>query len=71
MMQHVDDNEAIEFAVRQFCSKYSQTELQNAIDGFEWRDTTEASLAKRQEIQKKIASGQVKVQPLIAGNYGH
>lgn len=55
MMQHVDDNEALEFAVRQFCSKYSQTELQDAIDGFEWRDTTEASLAKRREISEKYS----------------
>ena len=55
MVQHVDDNEALEFAVRQFCSKYSQTELQDAIDGFEWRDTTEASLAKRREISEKYS----------------
>ena len=41
-MQYVDDDEALEIAMRQFCSKYSQTELQGAIDGFEWRDTTEA-----------------------------
>lgn len=53
MMQYVDDDEFLEIAVSQFCSKYSQAELQDAIDGFEWRDTTEASLAKRREISEQ------------------